>query len=751
MRPALLLAAAVSASSCLGDARPPPALPAEIIGRVQLADLVPPLGCLAVVEGTPIGERCDARGNFHLRAVPRGRWTVRVVGEVDAQPGAAPMAPVRIEVNAVPGLVVDLGSLQAGRPGAVTGQIRGTGDPEDVLVVASDYGVVARARAPGPYLLAAVPPGPQTLVLLARGGSSRATVFVPAGETRAGVDFELAQLAVASGTVAGQVRSLEDPAVRPQAGVEVALVRLADGQTAATAGLDGAGRFTLSAPPGLYLVRASAPGAAVEYPAIALEAGQALLIHTPLLLPGPDQGQPMQVMGPPGLTTSSPADTGGLRVGRPARTRWSGGRVTRDLTLTAGESPYLVTGSIVVAERATLTLEPGVELLLARGVGIQVGELGTAAGPEAASPGTLIAAGTALQPIRLGSAEVPPAPGDWRGIRFLASEGFPPSALVHATLEGCGSADAACVVGPPSEAQLRLVHLSITDYAGGGVDLTAATMAVSPPPVTPTPAPARDGGIDAAKAGQPVPQPAILPGVEVCPDTTATPWCQRSDHLSFLRLERLRGPGYALRLGRGPARVRLAGLATAGAPVRIVGSAAVAALTATADALPMLPDDPAPTIEVEGFLSPAGSLPAGSVVRFRNGGGLVTGPWATLAAVGTAARPIVFESASDEPWSGIALGVDDGSRLVHAIIRGAGRRQDLSTLPGTLVHTGELRDVQAGLALMGAAAPVVSRVLIESSVGYGLQLIPARPGAILDVTFGAGARRNRLGDCGGCP
>ncbi|MCA9284785.1 MAG: right-handed parallel beta-helix repeat-containing protein [Phycisphaerales bacterium] len=93
----------------------------------------------------------------------------------------------------------------------------------------------------------------------------------------------------------------------------------------------------------------------------------------------------------------------------------AGGPIFSNTTWTAANSPYVVTSSIIVGFDATLTIEPGVEVRIDPGLGIQIGS------PDGFGGGAMVAIGTVLDPIVFtSSVETPgtPAPGDWNSITF---------------------------------------------------------------------------------------------------------------------------------------------------------------------------------------------------------------------------------------------------------------------------------------------------------------------------------------------
>lgn len=83
-----------------------------------------------------------------------------------------------------------------------------------------------------------------------------------------------------------------------------------------------------------------------------------------------------------------------------------GGFIASDIVLARADSPYWVTGNVLVREGATMTIEPGVTVVLGEGRGIQIN-------------GTLLARGTAADSITFTS--VRPATAAWARILFADS------------------------------------------------------------------------------------------------------------------------------------------------------------------------------------------------------------------------------------------------------------------------------------------------------------------------------------------
>ncbi len=88
------------------------------------------------------------------------------------------------------------------------------------------------------------------------------------------------------------------------------------------------------------------------------------------------------------------------------------GIIDSDTTWTLSDSPYIVTGSVLVNSGVTLTIEPGVIVRFDSGAGLQVG---------LQVEGTLIAIGTDTDNITFTSNQSEPAAGDWAYIFFTDS------------------------------------------------------------------------------------------------------------------------------------------------------------------------------------------------------------------------------------------------------------------------------------------------------------------------------------------
>lgn len=140
--------------------------------------------------------------------------------------------------------------------------------------------------------------------------------------------------------------------------------------------------------------------------------------------------------------------------------------ILADATIPERGLPYLVGAegtypSILVGDgreespNATLTIEPGVELLFQGGEvssgGLRVS--GKQVGTGWAAQGTLVAHGTAAKPIVMRSAEDPASPGDWQGLYFqyVVSPSNAVSFVQVSNAGGESLTSGVCVAAPGAE------------------------------------------------------------------------------------------------------------------------------------------------------------------------------------------------------------------------------------------------------------------------------------------------------------
>src|SRR5262245_8354459 len=93
--------------------------PGEIIGRVEVSEDVAANGCQVILEGTPLGAKCDETGAFDIKHVPSGRWDLRILTDG----GAASLPAKRVAAGANPGLVSDIGAVRLAKAGSIGGHV----------------------------------------------------------------------------------------------------------------------------------------------------------------------------------------------------------------------------------------------------------------------------------------------------------------------------------------------------------------------------------------------------------------------------------------------------------------------------------------------------------------------------------------------------------------------------------------------------------------------------------------------------
>ncbi len=92
------------------------------------------------------------------------------------------------------------------------------------------------------------------------------------------------------------------------------------------------------------------------------------------------------------------------------------GVMTTNSVWTSQESPYHLTGDLTIAANASLIIDKGVTVAIAKGDQWDSDSAGDLV--DIRVQGTLMIQGTLLQPVTMTSSAVSPQPGDWNGITF---------------------------------------------------------------------------------------------------------------------------------------------------------------------------------------------------------------------------------------------------------------------------------------------------------------------------------------------
>lgn len=141
-------------------------------------------------------------------------------------------------------------------------------------------------------------------------------------------------------------------------------------------------------------------------------------------------------------------------------TKWTGGAVNADRTLSKACSPYTIKSDIDVNGNATLTIEPGVTLRFDPEREISIGYSAAA---------KLLAVGTAAEPIVFTSSAATPGAGDWVGVKLWTNT-MNGTALKYVKFDYCGSNSDACLVGTGAKPnRVTVDHVSFA-HVGPGSD-----------------------------------------------------------------------------------------------------------------------------------------------------------------------------------------------------------------------------------------------------------------------------------------
>lgn len=110
------------------------------------------------------------------------------------------------------------------------------------------------------------------------------------------------------------------------------------------------------------------------------------------------------------------------------------GKIVRDLTWKNSGGPIRISGDITVPAGKTLTIEPGVNLVISASDEGNTGYRRDAC--EFIVEGTLLAEGTVDEPIRMVSGAAVPTRSDWDGIRLVSAAGQNQSVLKNVEIAG---------------------------------------------------------------------------------------------------------------------------------------------------------------------------------------------------------------------------------------------------------------------------------------------------------------------------
>jgi len=268
----------------------------ELIGRVEVSADVPAGDCLVVLEGSPLGARCDGAGAFDIVGVLPGRWDLRVVADAST---ALPSRRVAAAAN--PGFVTDLGAVRLAQPGAIGGRVVGV---TDGVIVVPAFGIVTAPNDNGGYLLEGVPPGVHEVVLISGTQSvSRNGITVLPGKPTIAIDLDAgAGIEVATEVSGTALRA--NRGAGGHGGLTIELIDAATGAVAIATQTAADGAFTLPTGPGIFAVRARDG----ESPITAVIPSVVPHGNLPLVLPSPLVVFPLGDLDRDGLDDDSDPD-----------------------------------------------------------------------------------------------------------------------------------------------------------------------------------------------------------------------------------------------------------------------------------------------------------------------------------------------------------------------------------------------------------------------------------------------------------
>ncbi|CQH51010.1 pectin lyase domain protein [Halobacterium hubeiense] len=181
-----------------------------------------------------------------------------------------------------------------------------------------------------------------------------------------------------------------------------------------------------------------------------------LLLAALVVLGAATTGVAASAVGP-----AAPADATAEAATPAAAPTYVEGNVTENTTWTAENGPYYVGRDLTVTGNATLTVEPGTRVNVGEEVTITV-------------EGSLVAAGTGLDPIQFTTADSASDAGTWQTIEY-AGDGDSTLRLEHAVVEHGTTA----ITATSSKGSIRLANATVREHVRDGLAVTTRAGAPS--------------------------------------------------------------------------------------------------------------------------------------------------------------------------------------------------------------------------------------------------------------------------------
>ncbi len=377
-----------------------------------------------------------------------------------------------------------------------------------------------------------------------------------------------------------------------------------------------------------------------------------------------------------------------------ADTPWSG-NITTSTTWTLANSPYVVTGTVVVggAGSPVLTIEPGVTVKFNPGALLSIGS---------GSPGNLTALGTQTSPIVMTSSAVSPAAGNWAGLHIM-SQATSATQLAWVTVRyaGTGSSGGIRIQGPAA----TLTRVTSRDHLfaalqveSGSPILSTCTLSYSPWGVRIT------GG-----------SPTLNSSTAVSNNTAGGIFLDYPGTVSLQTISITANTGYAVSQNPKITLGTVSSVTATGNTTNAVELRSGPPVDVNTTWKKLLYYVVANGISVGGASTPVLTISAGATLKFSQNTGLsiAAGSPARLVANGTASQPIILTANTTSPspgyWSGVQFlsYTTSNSKLSYATLSYGGNGIYVQQSSPSIENVG-LQNNSTGINLFQATPKIVN-------------------------------------------